>query len=614
MGGLCGWIGGGSRDGDATLVRMAEPLPGIGSPAVETSCGADHGLALKSTAGVRSFAADGAIACAVQGELFLQDPQARELARAKGHALALIDLYRRADTDLLNQITGAFSLAVVDAARKRAVLAIDRFGIEPLCYGQARDGALVFGSTTDSVRAHGKVPATLSVQSIFDFLYCVDRVPAPNTIYVELRKLAPAECLVFENGRVTVRPYWHMPYGDSLEADKAGAQEELRRRLRASVGAAVAGEDPATVGTFLSGGLDSSTVTALAAEKIPRVKSFTIGFPVEGYDETRYAELVARRFGTAHHTYVLQPQDVADALLESVEIYDEPFANSSAIPAYYCAKAAREAGVHVMLAGDGGDELFAGNARYVTDRVFDIYAAIPSVVRRAAIEPLVGLLSRGSGLALARKAARYVELANLPVPERILHGLFLSVDPAAIFSGDALRHIDVGATRTLMRAIYDAPAHAGKVQRMMHFDLRVTLADGDLRKVGRMCDLAGVRVKYPFLEEGLAEFSARIPERVLLEGGQLRSFYKQAMHGFLPPETLTKSKHGFGLPYFDFVTSHAPLRDLACDALIGLKERGHFRPDFLDQIVARLRGSSALPLDSVAWDLLVLELWLQSRG
>jgi asparagine synthase (glutamine-hydrolysing) len=182
-----------------------------------------------------------------------------------------------------------------------------------------------------------------------------------------------------------------------------------------------------------------------------------------------------------------------------------------------------------------------------------------------------------------------------------------------VLAPDALREIDTRAPQLLADSIYDGPRDASKVQRMMQLDLRVTLADTDLRKVVRMCELAGVRTRFPFLHDDLAEFSARLPETLLMEGGKLRQFYKDAMRGFLPDAIIDKQKHGFGLPYTAFMNSHTPLRDLVCDSLTSLKRRGYFRAKFLDELTERARGGNLSGHETVAWDLVVLELWLASR-
>ena len=193
--------------------------------------------------------------------------------------------------------------------------------------------------------------------------------------------------------------------------------------------------------------------------------------------------------------------------------YDEPFANSSAVPAYLCALRAKEAGVETLLAGDGGDEIFAGNSRYVSDAIFDHYRLIPKVFRQGLIEPLVsGLPGWLRRVPLARKLPNYVDLATKSVAERLTgNNLYQALDPAEIFADEILSEISLEAPLALVRAIYDEAPSEAKLHRMMYLDLRITLADSDIRKVSRMCEIAGLRVRYPMLDDDLVAFSATVP-------------------------------------------------------------------------------------------------------
>ena len=367
-----------------------------------------------------ALASDGDLVAAIEGSPIWSDTALADIASADGHARALLAAYRRRGSALTDVLRGAFSFAVVDLRAEKVFAAIDRCGIQTLCYAQPQAGSLVFGSTTDAVRAHPKVEATVAMQSVFDYLYFTDRVPAPQTIYREQRKLAPAESLRLESGRVTVDSYWQMPYRSTVRIDKAAAAEELKLRLRNAVKASLSGEDGRNVGAFLSGGLDSSSVVGVAAGLLPSpLQTFTIGFPAAEFDESYYANIAAAHFKTKHRSYVLRPEDTINVLLKSAQIYDEPFGNSSLIPAFYCAQMARDAGVDVMLAGDGGDELFAGNKRYFVDGIFEHYARLPSLLRRRLLEPAADHLSFARNGGAIGKALRYVEHARKSVPERM---------------------------------------------------------------------------------------------------------------------------------------------------------------------------------------------------
>lgn len=623
MSGFCGWFVGAGADRvaetfepDRALGAMADGLPCFGEIETHSTAQAAHALALRAGRAVGSWHKENGLTVALNGYPEWSDPELAGVSAEQGAAAALARAYRLHGTGLFDYLLGPFSFAVLDRGAGRALLAIDRFGVQAMCYGSAGDGALAFGSTADSVRAYPGMTATIRPQALFDFLYFIDRIPAPDTVYGEQRKLLPGQYLLYERGTIETGTYWRMPYGEAGDAGVEDPTEELLDRLRAALARSVRGEELTRVGAFLSGGLDSSTLLGLLAERAPRPPpSFTIGFETQGYDETEYAKLASDKFGGPHVVYRLRPEDVLDAIPRVSRIYDEPFANSSAIPAYFCALRAKEAGIEMMLAGDGGDELFAGNSRYLEDNVFDHYQRIPGPLRRSLVEPAVAAMASFSGFGLARRAASYVRRARLSVPARLTElNVFAVMDPAEMFARDFLELVDLGAPARLAEEIYaDAPSPE-KLNRMMYLDLRLTLADSDLRKVGLMCELAGVRVRYPFLDDDLAEFAARIPPKRMLRGGKLRGFFKHGLRNFLPPEILTKPKHGFGLPYLELVASFKPLTDLTCDSLSTLKSFGCFQSGYLDGLIGEVRAGRSSVHRGVAWDLMVLSQWLDSRG
>ncbi len=614
MSGFCGWIGetgDGASRADA-LDAMAARLPGYGARDGERVHGDRGGLAHRGRDGETSWHAADGIWVAVEGHPRWTDAGLRHVAAQHGHGAAIASAFRGWGADLLHALAGDFAIAIVDAGARKALLAIDRFGIRTLSYATPASGRLVFGSTVDSVAAHPAVGSTVRPQSIFDYVNFVDRIPAPHAIFEEQTKLLPGECVLIEDGAVRHQRYWRLPY----VADGGGTQEtlgpELFDRMQTAVRRQIDGEAPGRIGAFLSGGLDSSTVVGLlAGAGAGQAKTFTITFDDGEFDESGYARIAAQHFGTEHHEYRLTPDDVCDTLTAITEIYDEPFGNSSAVPTFHCARIAREAGVELMLAGDGGDELFAGNSRYVEDRVFRHYSRIPSILRSGLIEPLLAAAPASLGGSFLRRARNYVGAARLPIAARMTGSTLLRhTSLGEIFAADFLAEIDPRQPEQLVVDMFDDPTSATELQRCLAVDMRLTLADSDLRKVNRMCEAAGVRVRYPMLDDDLVAFSARVPERLLLGNGELRQFYKQAFSHFLPREIITKKKHGFGLPFIDFVRSHPPLRDLARDSLSALKKRGYFRPDYIDSLTGAGGDAS---FGGITWDLMILELWLEKH-
>ncbi len=572
---------------------------------------ANAALAASGDSAEADLASENGICAVMLGRPRWTDEGLAATARARGHGTALLAAYGKQGEDLLGRLRGGFALAVVDAPRQRLLLAIDRFGIESLSWSTPRQGGIVFGSSTRQVRGHPAVTSTIPEQAIFNYLY-FGISPSPGTVYREQSKLLPAQYLVFSRGAARTGFYWQMPYQERSEDSVADLSAELMALMRGAVRRAIEGEEREALGAFLSGGLDSSTVTGLLSEATGRgTKSFSIGFGHDRYDETRYAEIAARHFGTEQHSYYVTPQDVAKLLVGVAQAFDEPFGNSSVVPTYYCAKLAREHGVRLLLAGDGGDEIFAGNSRYVDQQIFGLYQLIPGFVRQRMIEPLSRAMPFLDRLPLGRKARSYINRARIAMPERLESYNFYRNNPLdEIFTPDTLAAISVEAPLENLREAYDRTRSSSMLQQMLHLDLKITLADNDLRKVGGACAMAGMRVAYPFLDEDVVEFSARVPPSLLIRRLERRWFFKQAVRDFLAPETLAKRKHGFGMPFAEWPRQDPELRAIAVDCIEGMKRRGYLRPSFLDRVIA---GDEDGVYSGLVWDIIMLELWFREH-
>ncbi len=528
----------------------------------------------------------------------------------KGAAAAL-NYYEKFGDRFLQYVDGGFSIAVVDFAARRVLLAIDRMGIERMAY-TVQGGVLGFGTSAEQLARSPICNLRISAQALYDFLLA-HMIAAPETIFSGVKKLRPASYAVFENQRLTVNHYWRPEFNESMDsASVAQWEQDLHAGLRSAVEAC---SPDAHTGAFLSGGLDSSTVAGfLAATSAGRARTFSMGFGVEAYDELRYARIAARHFHCDSTEYVVTPDDVVTAFPLIARAYDEPFGNSSAVPTYMCALRAAEQGITHMLAGDGGDEIFGGNERYVRQGTFEAYQRIPGPLRSFLIEPLSRLIAPDSGLDLLRKARSYVSQARIPMPERLEAWNFMYRTPAAeILDGDFARSIDVRAPFRNMQEVYDAAPADSLLNKMMYYDWQFTLADNDLRKVGLMCELAKVRVSYPMLDRRVVDLSMRVPSSVKIRGQELRSFYKRAMRDFLPQPILQKSKHGFGLPFGQWLKTHSPLRDLFHSTLQNFKKRGIVRPDFIDNLIASHEGGHASYFGYAIWDVAMLEAWLSEH-
>src|SRR5690349_2998134 len=563
--------------------------------------------AVAATGGGADVFQDGERLVAVWGNARFTDKDLAGLAERDGVAHALALGYARRGSGVLTVLSGACALAVLDRGRGEAVLAIDRMGARPLCYAVVAD-RLVFGSTLDAISAFPGISAEINRQAIYDYVY-FHMIPGPRTIHAGRHRLLPGSFLIWRNGQLETRPYWEMRY---VENEKRPIPE-LKRNFLAVLreGVREAARD-GTVGTFLSGGTDSSTVAGMLSEVTGKpARTYSIGFEAQGYDEMDYARIAARHFGTRHHEYYVTPGDVVSAVPRIAEVCDQPFGNSSVVPTYLCAKLAKDDGVDTLLGGDGGDELFGGNERYATQHLYSLYSDLPRILRKGLIEPAVFLSPE---IGIVGKAQRYIRNASLPMPARYDHyNLLERLGAENIFVPEFLAAIDRQGPRTMLDRAYHGTQARSLINRMLALDLRLTLADNDLPKVTRACELAGVDVRFPLLDDAVVSFSSSLPPRLKLKGTRLRYFFKEALTGFLPDEIIAKTKHGFGLPFGPWLQTHRPLRQLALDSLADLKKRGIVRPEFIDELVSARVESHAAYYGTMVWVLMMLEQWLKHR-
>ncbi len=543
------------------------------------------------------------------GDPRFEDSALDDVRAKRGVAAAWGELLARQGARAPASARGSYAVAAIELRSSRAILATDRFSVHPLCY--AREGSrLAFADRADGVPLTR--PAELDPQAIYDYLY-FHVIPAPRTVLRGVERLQAAHTLLATAESTHKSAHWIPKFVENGMPPVAAAGRELRERLRNAV--ALEADTPA-VGCFLSGGTDSSTVAGLLGEVTGgRARTFSIGFDAEGYDEMTYVRVTAAHFKTDHHEHYLTPEDLLRSIPEVAAHYDQPFGNSSALPAYYCARMARAEGVEKLLAGDGGDELFGGNTRYAKQKVFAAYARVPEGVRTRVIEPLLLGLPGVEALPGLRKAASYVRQARVPLPDRLsIYNLLVRLGVTEVLEPEFLRKVDPEEPITREREIYRQANCASLVNRMLAYDWKYTLADNDLPKVCGSAALAGVRVGFPFLADEVVDFSLELPASYKVRGLKLRYFFKEAMRGFLPDATIAKPKHGFGLPFGVWLTRHEGLRDLALSSLARLATHGIVRRPFLETLVESKVAEHPAFYGEMVWILMMLEHWLAARA
>jgi asparagine synthase (glutamine-hydrolysing) len=550
------------------------------------------------------IAIEGACAAIVQGA-----PAVEGVREGTTTAERILALFRDGPTSALTFVKGRYALFFVDLASRNAVLATDRFAVWPLCYS-VRDQRLAFSDRADHVPVQTR---EVDPQAIYDYLY-FHVIPAPQTIFRRVRRLDLAQRLDFGPSAVRLSSHWKPTFDEHREADFALLTSEFRSLLRHSVEDAI--HNAGSVGCFLSGGTDSSTIAGLLTETTGRpARTFSIGFNAEGYDEMAYARIAAQHFETDHTEYYVTPRDLIEGIPKVATHHDQPFGNSSSVPTYYCAKVAREAGVSKLLAGDGGDELFGGNARYAKQRVFSAYAALPDGIRAALLEPALLRTPGVRRIPLARKAASYVEQARIPMPDRMdTYNLLTRLGIDKVLDPDFLRQVDSEAAREQQRRVYAETAGAALVNRMLAYDWKYTLADNDLPKVREAARLANVTVGFPLLDDRLLDFSLRLPPAMKVRGLKLRYFFKRALRGFLPEQIIAKKKHGFGLPFGLWLVRDRDLADFARSSLAALSSHDVLRANFIDLLFRERLQQHPGYYGELAWVLLVWSIWTRNAA
>ncbi len=523
-------------------------------------------------------------------------------------AESVANLYILRGPSFVEHLQGAFAIAIWDETQQQLVLAVDRFGFKTL-YWKRENERLLFASRAGAVRAGLESQAEINPAAIMQFLL-FSVVPAPLSIFRGIERLSPGFILTFRHGAVKTKRYWDLAYREDAGHDEQYWSRELREEMRGAVHRHLSGCALEKTGSYLSGGTDSSSVTAFMSERVKPAKTFSISFPVQGYNEIEYARTIAKRFQTDHFERCLSPEDAATAIPKLMRYYDEPFANSSAIASYHCALLARENGMDTLFAGDGGDEIFGGNARYATDKRFALYHSVPGWMRAALIEPLASLLPDTDGkLSLPRRYIRRAKIAN---PRRILsYNFFLNMSAQEIFEPDFVQQSSESDFLSIAEEHFRTADASSELNRLLYMDVKMTLADNDLRKVSGTAEMAGIRVRYPLLDTRLVEFSGRIPTNLKLKGMEKRYIFKQAMKGILPDQVLYKTKHGFGVPLGEWFLHDAQLKTLVQDVLGDprTQQRGYFRRDFLDKLIGLHRQGNAGFYGEIVWYLVALELW-----
>jgi asparagine synthase (glutamine-hydrolysing) len=508
----------------------------------------------------------------------------------------------------VEQLRGRFAWVQWDVRQDWLWAATDGFRSCPMVWAQ-QDGTLWLASDLRLLLAAGAVRPDVSLPALYQYLN-FSYVAAPLTALRGAQKLPAASCLVAQEGRVAVRAWWDATYpADLAKESEAERVRALRERIISTIGAYRPG-DADGWGAFLSGGTDSSSICGILSQQHPTpVRSFSIGFEEEGYDELHYAGVAARAYGLKAHEYRVRENDAVDAIAALVSGFDEPFGNASAIPTHHCALLAQRSGVDRLLAGDGGDEIYGGNERYRKDAIFEMFHRAPAIVRGMAHGAAAAL--RGVDARWANRVKNFVRRGSLPNPDRFYtDDAFASEHFEQLLTSPFRAAVGVDDALAFQREVYSRAQADHSLHRLMYLDLKLTIADNDVVKVVRASRLAGVDVQFPYLDRQLIEFTGRLPWFDKLRGKHKRYLFKLAADDILPETIRNKRKQGFGLPISVWLRQGGRYHDLVHDVLLdtSAQVRRWVEPAFIRQLIEHHEHD--------AWDhapeihqLLMLELW-----
>lgn len=525
-----------------------------------------------------------------------------------GDTEILPHLYEEFGDAMLDQINGMFAFALWDKLRERMLIARDRFGEKPLYYG-VFDGTLVFGSELKVLLVNPLVKTELNLDAVRQFL-SFDYVPAPASIYKNIFKLPAAHCLTVENGKVSTKRYWNLTWEKS-ESDFDSKTEELRTLLADAVRMRLVSDVP--LGILLSGGIDSSTVAAYATQfSTERVKTFSIGFEEDSFDESKFARQVAEHLGTEHYEERLSVGKAADLISQIGTWLDEPMSDGSLIPTFLLSRFVRRH-VTVALGGDGGDEIFAGYPMYWAHRVARAYERIPKAIRSGMIEPVVNSLPVSTkNMSFDYKAKRFVAASKYDLVTRH-HSYFGSFSPDGqrrVLSRDVLEQTEEDVYRSARELLRICDA-TNDIEKMQFLDINYYMAEDILTKVDRASMAVSLEVRAPFLDPRVAQFAASIPIDYKLKGNKGKYILKKAVEPLLPASILKRPKKGFGIPIAEWLKGR--LNPLLHDLLdpSRLRDQGLFDPKFVAKLIGE-HESGAASHHKQLWTLLVFQLWIDN--
>ncbi|MBN2010331.1 asparagine synthase (glutamine-hydrolyzing) [candidate division KSB1 bacterium] len=531
------------------------------------------------------------------GEIYNYQEIRRDLEK-KGHIFktktdteAIIHAYEEYGEDCPQRLNGMFAFAIWDKTKQLLFIARDRLGIKPLYYFFDHK-RFVFGSELKSILQFGEIPRRVDLQALDNFL-TFEYIPAPLSIFQDIKKLPAGYSLTLRNNDIKVRNFWDVNF-DINGATETTAKQDIRELLQDAVKIRLMSDVP--LGAFLSGGIDSSSIVALMANVMKEpVKTFSIGFEDSSYNELEYARLIAKRYKTDHKEFIIKPNAV-ELTEQLIGFLDEPFGDFSIFPTYLVSKMARDY-VTVVLSGDGGDELFAGYDTYIADKLYGRYKKIPPFVRQQLMNRVLESIpptSKKKGL--VNRAKRFVEGTKLPEDLRHTRWMIFmqEAEKESLYTTDMQSGIVEKDPYKFIRHYFSNVSYCKQDQtsQQLYVDIKTYLVDDILVKVDRMSMATSLEARVPFLDYRFVEMAARIPSHMKIRGRQTKYILKKAMEDLLPHDILYRGKEGFSIPIKNWLKED--LKPMMTDTLASekIKREGFFDPAYVDSLMKEhVRGT-----------------------
>lgn len=596
----------GPDDGRVYLDRKSTPHVGLGHRRLKI-------IDLSSMGAQPMSNEDGSVWLILNGEIY-NYPELRSGLEEKGHTFkshsdteVVVHLYEEYGKDCVAFLRGMFAFAIWDQNNRQVFLARDRIGKKPLVY-YSKNGVFCFASEFSSLLASGLVKKTINPEAMHYYL-TFGYIPAPLTIYRDVWKLPPAHILTMKDNQLSIEQYWELDYSKKIKISEEDASGELLRLLRESTKIRLYSDVP--IGAFLSGGIDSSAIVALMSQvSTSKVKTFSIGFKEQDYSELKFAKIIAEKFGTEHHEFVVEPKAL-DILPLLVERYGEPYADSSCIPTYYVASQTRNF-VTVALNGDGGDESFAGYERYQGMLLAESYNKLPSAVKNAMNSISKHLPFSNNPKNRLRNIKRFMEAAPLSTQERYLRWV-------GIFNRDLLNSLYTDEFKKLvinydpldyLRPYLNASLKLSLIDKLLSADVHTYLPNDLLVKADIACMANSLEGRSPFLDHKFMEYAASLPSGYKMKYLIKKYLLKKSIRDLVPKENVYRRKMGFGMPIGKWFRND--LKSYLIDNILSdsAVNRAYFKKDILNKLVLD-HCSGKNDHSFQLWALLMLELWHQ---